>query len=187
MTSILIFAGSVRRGAFSKQLAAAATTAITEWGAKPTLIDLADYDAPIYNGDLDDAVGIPETVVEFRRLVASHHGLVIATPEYNGFITPLLLNLFCWASRPSPGDDFGTVFQGKPVALMASSPGRLGGVRAIPRLRDAVAELGMVPVPGFVTLPQAGTGFTDDGRLAEPTGADGLNALMKRLIAASQH
>jgi len=186
MTSILVFAGSARRGAFSKQLAAAATTAITEWGAKPTLIDLADHDAPIYNGDLEDALGIPETVLEFRRLVASHHGLAIATPEYNGFITPLLLNLFCWASRPSPGDDFGAVFQGKPVALMAASPGRLGGVRVIPRLRDAVAELGMAPVPGFVTLPQAGAGFTDDGSLADAAGADSLRALMKRLIGASQ-
>ena len=126
MTSILIFAGSVRRGAFSKQLAAAATTAITEWGAKPTLIDLVDYDATIYNGDLEDAVGIPETVVEFRRLVASHHGLVIATPEYNGFITPLLLNLFCWASRPSPGDDFGTVAHHR-QGLVATL--ELGGLR----------------------------------------------------------
>lgn len=186
MTSILVFAGSARRGAFSKQLAAAATTAITEWGAKPTLIDLADHDAPIYNGDLEDALGIPETVLEFRRLVASHHGLAIATPEYNGFMTPLLLNLFCWASRPSPGDDFGAVFQGKPVALMAASPGRLGGVRVIPRLRDAVAELGMAPVPGFVTLPQAGAGFIDDGSLADAAGADSLRALMKRLIGASQ-
>lgn len=186
MTSILVFAGSARRGAFSKQLAAAATTAITEWGAKPTLIDLADHDAPIYNGDLEDALGIPETVLEFRRLVASHHGLAIATPEYNGFMTPLLLNLFCWASRPSPGDDFGAVFQGKPVALMAASPGRLGGVRVTPRLRDAVAELGMAPVPGFVTLPQAGAGFTDDGSLADAAGADSLRALMKRLIGASQ-
>ena len=186
MTSILVFAGSARRGAFSKQLAAAATTAITEWGAKPTLIDLADHDAPIYNGDLEDALGIPETVLEFRRLVASHHGLAIATPEYNGFMTPLLLNLFCWASRPSPGDDLGAVSQGKPVALMAASPGRLGGVRVIPRLRDAVAELGMAPVPGFVTLPQAGAGFTDDGSLADAAGADSLRALMKRLIGASQ-
>ena len=65
MTSILVFAGSARRGAFSKQLAAAATTAITEWGAKPTLIDLADYDAPIYNGDLEDALAFPKQFWSF--------------------------------------------------------------------------------------------------------------------------
>ena len=55
MTSILIFAGSARRGAFSKQLAAAATTVVAQAGAKPTLIDLADFEAPLYNADLEDA------------------------------------------------------------------------------------------------------------------------------------
>ena len=71
--------------------------------------------------------------------------------------------MFCWASRPSPTDDFGSVFQDKPVALMASSPGRLGGVRAIPRLRDCVCELGMLPVPGFVSVGNAAQAFSDNG------------------------
>ena len=187
MTSILVFAGSARRGAFSKQLAAAANTILAEAGAKPTLVDLADFEAPLYNGDLEDSLGIPQSVLDFRRLVATHHGLMIATPEYNGFVTPLLLNMLCWASRPSPGDDFGSVFQAKPVALMAASPGRLGGVRVIPRLRDVLAELGMIPVPGFVTVPAAATAFTDRGRLAGETAEPGLIALADRLLDATRH
>ena len=186
MTSILIFAGSARQGAFSKQLAAAATTLIMGEGGKPTLVDLADFEIPLYNADLEAGGGIPQPVIDFRRLVASHDGMAIATPEYNGFVTPLLLNMLCWASRPSPGDDFGTVFQGRPVALMASSPGRLGGVRVIPRLRDVVAELGMIPVPGFVTVPAAASAFTEQGRLAERRTEDDLVNLVRRLIMASQ-
>ena len=81
MTSILVFAGSARRGAFSKQLAAAATTAITEWGAKPTLIDLADHDAPIYNGDLEDALGIPELCWSSAAL--SHRIMVSLSQHLN--------------------------------------------------------------------------------------------------------
>ena len=77
------------------------------------------------------------------------------TPEYNGFVTPLLLNMLCWVSRPLPGDNFGNVFQGRPVALAASSPGRLGAMRVIPRLRDLFTELGIIAVPGFVTLADA--------------------------------
>ena len=182
MTSILIFAGSARRGAFSKQFAAAATTLVEENGGKPTLVDLADFDVPLYDADLEDRSGIPRPVIDFRRLVASHDGMVIASPEYNGFVTPLLLNILCWASRPSPGDDFGTVFDGRPVALMASSPGRLGGVRVIPRLRDVVTELGMVPVPGFVTVPEAGSAFTDYGRLVDKRTEDAMAGLVKRLL-----
>lgn len=186
MTSILIYAGSARRGAFSRRLAAAATTIVTEAGGKPTLVDLGDFEAPLYNADIEDAGGIPQAVVEYRRLVATHQGMIIVTPEYNGFVTPLLLNMLCWASRPSPSDDFGAVFQGKPVALMASSPGRLGGVRAIPRLRDVVAELGMMPVPGFTTVPAAGEAFTPRGRLADTGIEAGMTALIDRLLAASR-
>jgi NAD(P)H-dependent FMN reductase len=97
-------------------------------------------------------------------------------------MTPILLNIFCWASRPSPTDDFGAVFQGKPVALMASSLGRLGGVRVIPRLRDAVCELGMVPVPGFASIGNAAQAFSDNGELSDKQQAQGLNALIQRLV-----
>ena len=185
MTSILIYAGSARRGAFSRQLAAAATTIVGESGGKATLVDLTDFDVPLYNADIEDGSGIPHPVVEFRRLVATHQGMIIATPGYNGFVTPLLLNMLFWASRPSPADDFGAVFQNKPVALLASSPGRLGGVRVIPRLRDVVAELGMVPVPGFTTVPQAGEAFTPRGRLADASLESGLTTLIDRLLLAS--
>ena len=109
-THILVFAGSTRHRSFSRRLAAAASLAIAGQGAKPTLIDLADFDAPLFNADLEDRDGIPQTVLDFRRLVATHDALCLATPEYNGGLTPLLLNMFCWASHPSPTDDFGSVF-----------------------------------------------------------------------------
>lgn len=184
-THILVFAGSTRHRSFSRRLAAAASLAIAGQGAKPTLIDLADFDAPLFNADLEDRDGIPQTVLDFRRLVATHDALCLATPEYNGGLTPLLLNMFCWASRPSPTDDFGSVSQDKPVALMASSPGRLGGVRAIPRLRDCVCELGMLPVPGFVSVGNAAQAFSDNGHLRDDGLAQSLHALVRRLVACA--
>lgn len=127
MTKILIFAGSTRRGAFSRQLAAAATTLVEGHGGTPTLVDLGDFPAPLYNADLEADIGIPQPVMDFRRLVATHDGLVVATPEYNGFVTPLLLNMLCWASRPSPGDDFGNVFQGRRWRSRHPARGALAG------------------------------------------------------------
>ena len=72
------------------------------------------------------------------------------------------------------------------MALAASSPGRLGGVRVIPRLRDLLAELGMIAVPGFVTHAGAATAFTEDGQLADTDAGDGLARLVRRLIAAGR-
>ena len=87
--------------------------------------------------------------------------------------------------RLSPTDDFGSVFQDKPVALMASSPGRLGGVRAIPRLRDCVCELGMLPVPGFVMSAMRRRPFPDNGHLRDDGPAQSLHALVRRLVACA--
>ena len=56
----------------------------------------------------------------------------------------------------------------------------------IPRLRDVVAELGMVPVPGFVTVLEAASAFTEQGRLGEDRTEDELVSLVRRLMTASQ-
>ena len=59
MTSVLLFAGSVRRGAFSRRLAAAAGLAVARHGGKPTIVDLADYEAPLFNDNIQDSEDIP--------------------------------------------------------------------------------------------------------------------------------
>ena len=60
MTSLLLFAGSVRRGPFSRRLATAEGLAVARYGGKPTMIDLADYEAPLYNADIEDSDEIPQ-------------------------------------------------------------------------------------------------------------------------------
>ncbi|MEP3115679.1 hypothetical protein [Nisaea sp.] len=73
----------------------------------------------------------------------------------------------------------------KHVAVMAASPGRLGGVRVVPRLRDCLCELGYVPVQGFVTVPGAGSAIGDDGNLPDEMVRKGLDALASRLVKAA--
>ena len=67
---------------------------------------------------------------------------------------------------------------------MAASPGRLGGIRVIPRLRDTLAELGVVVVPGFVTLPSAATAFDDNGNLTDEQLTGNITLLIEKLITA---
>ena len=180
---ILVFAGSARKGSFNKKLAAAAHRLAVEAGLEAALADLADYEAPVYNGDIEAGGGLPAPMREFRSLIASHDGLLIVTPEYNGHVPPLLVNTFSWASRPD-GDDKSNVFAGKRVAIAAASPGGLGGVRVVPRLRDMVAELGAVAVPGFVTLPGAPDAFDGEGNLTAEAPKEALRGLVQRLAEA---
>lgn len=183
-TKILVFAGSARKDSVNKKLAKSAADAVRSSGAEATFIDLADYPAPIYDGDFEAEHGLPQTVRDFKELIASHDGMLVVTPEYNGSLTPLLVNMFAWASRAEADGSKGGIMAGKRVALAAASPGALGGVRVIPRLRDFLAELGVMAVPGFVTLPKAFEAFDADGKLTSEHTAKQLEDLASRLISA---
>ncbi len=183
---ILVFAGSARQGSVNKKLAAVLAEETRKRGAEVSLIDLAAYPAPLYNGDLEAAEGLPQSMRAFKGLVVSHDALLIVTPEYNGHVPPLLFNTLSWASRPE-GDEAGAAaFRGKTTAIAAASPGRLGGVRVLPRLRDYLAELGAVTIPGFMTLPGAFQAFDDKGGLLDEAADAAAKDLARRLVAAAQ-
>lgn len=100
---ILALAGSARIESFNKKLVKIAAAGAADAGAEVTLIDLLDYPMPLFNEDLEAKDGLPESVLQFKALLKSHQGLLLACPEYNGSITPLLKNAIDWASRPEPG------------------------------------------------------------------------------------
>jgi NAD(P)H-dependent FMN reductase len=181
---VLVFAGSARKGSVNKKFASVAAEATKAAGATVTLIDLADFPAPVYDGDIETSEGLPKPMQDLKALIAGHDGLLIVTPEYNGCAPPLLVNMFAWTSRPQNDEISCAAYANKPVAIAAASPGGLGGVRVIPRLRDALAELGAVAVPGFATLPGAFQAFNDDGTLKDEKAAGMLKGLAERLVAA---
>ncbi len=179
---ILVFAGSARRDSVNKKLAAVLAKEASAAGAAVTLIDLANFEAPLYHGDLEAAEGLPEPIRRFKALLASHEALIVVTPEYNGHLPPLLVNTLAWASRPEDGIPGTTLFHGKPAAIAAASPGRLGGVRVLPRLRDFLAELGAVTVPGFMTLPGAMQAFDEAGGLVDEGAQKMARDLVGRVV-----
>ena len=182
---ILAFAGSARKSSINKVLVNEAARIAEEQDACVTLADLADFPADVYHGDDEEKNGVPKTMQKFKALLASHHAFIIATPDYNGGITPLLLNVFSWASRPEGDEEPKSVFAGKPVAIMAASPGGLGGIRAISRLREMLADLDCMVIPGFVTIGNAYEAFNDQGRLkSEQTRTIMSNMIDKLIVIA---
>src|SRR5262249_59760870 len=102
---ILVLAGSIRTGSFNGKLAAAAARQLALAEADVTLISLADYPMPLYDGNLEAASGPPENAHRLKRLMCLHHGVFITSPEYNASITPLLKNTLDWVSRVREGND----------------------------------------------------------------------------------
>lgn len=165
---ILAFSGSARRESFNAKLVRIAATGAERAGAECTLIDLRDHPLPIYDADLEAAQGLPQAARELRDLFHAHGALLIASPEYNSSISALLKNTIDWVSRSPDAVQDLSGFRGKAVALLAASPGPLGGLRGLTHLRALLANLGCLVLPDLVTIRQAADAFDASGALREP-------------------
>ena len=91
-------------------------------------------------------------------------GFLIASPEYNGFVTPLLKNVLDWASRSLSHDEKPLIaFRGKVAALVSASPGNLGGLRSLAALRVLLGNLGVLVTPSQHAVSGAHEAFTPEG------------------------
>ncbi len=138
----LVFAGSTRTGGLHQELARLAAASIERQGDEATIVDLRDYPMPIYDGDFEAANGLPEAARKLKKLFAEHDGLVIASPEYNGSFPALVKNVVDWLTRAEPGERHSQAFRGKPVTLIATSPGPGGGKRGLRHLRELLEMIG---------------------------------------------
>ena len=168
MPKILAFAGSSRTDSFNKKLVKIAALGAENAGAKVTLIDLADYPMPLFNQDQEKEQGMPEKAHEFKNLLIEHDGFLIASPEYNSAFSPLLKNVIDWASRAESKDEPPLIaYKGKVAAIMATSPGALGGLRGLVFLRMLLGNIGVTVIPDQIAVPQAMKAFAEDGSLID--------------------
>ena len=182
MTKILAFAGSARRDSWNQKLIRAAAAAARRAGAEVTLLDWNDYVLPLYHGDLEAEAGLPEPAQRLKKLFKSHDGLLIASPEYNSSVSPLLKNMLDWVSREWQGESGLVPYQNKVAAIMAASPGALGGMRMLPHLRQILNALGVLVLPGQLSVPKANEAFNQDGSVKSP---ERLDALVAELVRVS--
>ena len=182
---ILVFGGSLRRDSWNQKLASVAATGAKAAGAEVTLISLNDFPMPLFNEDLEDESGLPEGAKQLKQLMFEHHGLIIASPEYNSSITAALKNAIDWVSRTTSDDEPPmAAFTGKVAAVCSASPGALGGMRGLVHLRAILGNIGVLVLPEQVALGKAHEAFREDGTLADPK----MEARVKKLSAQlTQH
>jgi chromate reductase len=183
---ILVFPGSNRSGSFNAKLAGVITKELAMKGAEVTRISLSDYPLPLFNQDLESEKGIPDNVMKLARLFASHQGIVVVTPEYNSSLPPLLKNTLDWVSRVSKDNGKPlTPYRGNYFALAASSGGGLGGIRALPHLRDILVSIGAQVITEQLALGNANSAYDDMENLKEARAGGMLDNLCKSLIEKS--
>lgn len=175
MKKIIALGGSNSKKSINKTLATYAANKIE--GAEVVVVDLNDYVLPLYGPDLEGEIGIPDVAKALDEILASADGLVVSLAEYNGSYSSAFKNTFDWLSRINQ-----KVWKGKPMLLMATSPGGRGGLGVLSAAKMSFPHLGGNIIADF-SLPSFYDNFSEAGIKDEGLNAD-LEAKIKLLAEA---
>ena len=180
---ILVFAGSIRTGAHSGRTADAAMRELVALGADVIRISLADYPLPLMDQDLEREKGVPENAYRLARLIAAQDGVLIASPEYNHSMPPLVKNTIDWVSRVhKDGGKPLSPYPGKVAAICSSSNGNFAGIRSANHLRAVLSHIGMEVIAPQVSVPYGAEAFDEAGNFREERLRKGMARTCKTLI-----
>jgi NAD(P)H-dependent FMN reductase len=182
---LLLLPGSARQASLNRRLAHVAADLAAQAGFDPVPYDPAQLRMPVYDGDLEAASGAPEEAVALLEALRSTDALLLVTPEYNGFPTPLVINAFDWLSRvPAQGDRPAglAVTANRPAGVLSASPGPLGGLRSLNYVRQYLqANFQMIVVPQQFALSKAGEAFDEAGALKDPKASQAITGVLQAL------
>lgn len=174
---ILAFSGSARRESLNRKLLAVVVEAVRAAGGEVTTVDLNEYPLPLYHGDVEDSDGLPTNAGRLSEAMLAHDALLIASPEYNSQMTPLLKNTIDWCTRAEENP-----LRGKVAAVVSASPGMFGGIRSMTLCRALLTHLGCHVIPAQCVLPHADEAFDPAGRLLDARTQKAVRTLAEQLV-----
>ncbi|MCF7569431.1 NAD(P)H-dependent oxidoreductase [Sabulilitoribacter arenilitoris] len=124
MKKIITFAGSNSKNSINKQLALYAASLVDN--VELLVLDLNDFELPLYGIDYEIDYGIPDNAHKFLNEIKASNGIVLSLAEHNGAYATAFKNIFDWMSRID-----GKLWSNKPMLLMATSPGGRGGATVL--------------------------------------------------------
>jgi len=158
MTTAITLCGSLRQGSINEVLRRHMSRQLTAAGVEVTDLSLADFDMPIFNEDLETAGQTPDAARRLAELFRTHDIVFIATPEYNGGITPLIANTLAWVSRQKPSPFRHAIF-----GIAGMSNGKYATIFALSHLRDSLSKAGALVVPTLLGIGPYPEVFDADG------------------------
>ena len=185
---ILVIPGSLRTGSHNVKLAALAVKELTLNDVDVMRISLADYPMPIYDGDQEANAGPPANAVKLKHMITAHHGVFIATPEYNASVAPLLKNALDWVSRVRERNEPPyAAFKGRVFAISGASPRATGAMLSLMALRQILeVGCGALVIPEQVAIHNAERAFDELDNISEVATANLLRTQLERLIETAR-
>jgi NAD(P)H-dependent FMN reductase len=164
---VVAFAASTSSKSINKQLVSFVAKRVPN--GEVELLDLNDYELPLFSEDVEVEIGKPQLATDFIAKMAGADVLIISFAEHNGLYSAAYKNLFDWCSRQAGRE----IYQGKPMLLMATSQGARGGKSVLELATTASPRFGgdvraSVSVPSFQdNFDQQENTITNDEILAE--------------------
>ncbi len=169
---LLTISGSLRKGAYNRMLL---NEAVRAFGSAD--VTEADLHLPLYDGDLEEAEGVPDEVHTLADQIKAADAVIIASPEYNKGITGALKNALDWVSRVE-----GMPFKGKPTVVMSANAGRTGGETGQFMLLSCLVPLQAEVLTGpMLCVAAAQNEFGEDGQLTNDLYVKALQTRMRAL------
>ncbi len=123
---LLAFAASNSSKSINKQLATYAASQVKHSnGVEVEILDINDYEMPLFSEDKESQLGQPQQAKDFFAKLGQADAIIISFAEHNGSYTAAYKNLFDWTSRIDQN-----LFQNKPMILLSTSPGP-GGAASV--------------------------------------------------------
>ncbi len=181
---ILVIPGSLREKSYNVRLAALATKELTLADADVTRISLGDYPLPIYDADSAEESDPPRNAVRLKQLMSAHQGVFVASPEYNGSMTPLIKNTIDWiAAVRERGEERLAAYQNRVFALGGVSPGISGATHSLLALRQVLAVgCRALVLAEQVTVADAENAFDEMDELRDAGAAEELKLVVRKLV-----
>ena len=170
---LLAFAASLRQASLNRKLLRVAIDVARRHGAEVDEHPFSEFEFPYYDGDLQAAQGIPESVQRFGRLIEQCDGLLLASPEYNYSLPGTLKNSIDWLSRIRP-----VPLRGRWALLMSCSNGAFAGIRGLWQLRIPLEGVGTHVHPDMYALANGGQAFDEAGALKDAAAHERLDKLV---------
>jgi chromate reductase len=159
---LLMFAASLRKDSVNKKLIQLAAKLAKDSGNEIDLADFSEFEAPLYNADIQNQEGIPKNITRFIQRMQDADGLIISSPEYN-FSTPgTLKNFIDWVSRITP-----MPWTNQHILLLSASPALVGGNRGLWATRVPLECCGAFVFPDMFSLSSAYEAFDEQGQLKD--------------------
>ena len=170
MKKIIAFAGSNSKKSINKDLASYASSLLEN--TESTLLDLNDFELPLYGIDYEIEHGIPKNAIKFLDQIKSSDGIILSLAEHNGAYTAVFKNLYDWMSRAEKN-----VWFDKPMLLMAAAPGGRGGQSVLEIAEGKFPRMG-ANLTGVFSLPLFQKNFADE-KIIDPELDDQLRQDVK--------